>query len=214
MAAVLPSTGDDTNPCTRAAPCRSLERAASAGSPRLFVSLTTLSEMKSLAATPAGGVNLTPMPGVMRKLTIVQFSTNRAAPFTKSIPVAPKLLTPFMERFLSLTEAPAASILNTKGEEESPASAPAQSIVIDLLISTEPKSPLSTQLISPPALVLSCAVCSAAHGAARLQLLVARQRAAPPPGKRNRPSRSANCRRRGCPEPRARKSRAGLIVAG
>ena len=86
-----------------------------------------------------------------------------------STPVAPKALRPFIDRLRNRTRAPGASILNTNGVLESPANAAAQSMVIDLLMSTEPKSLLSTQLISPPALVLLKAVCNDEQGWARLQ---------------------------------------------
>src|SRR5262245_27368948 len=43
-------------------------------------------------------------------------------------------------------------------------------MVSDLVMSTEPKLSLSTQLISPPAKRLSCAACIDRHGVARVQL--------------------------------------------
>src|SRR5687768_18507102 len=54
-------------------------------------------------------------------------------------------------------------------EWSTPASTSSHAMVIDLVIVTAPKAPLSTQLISPPAAVLEMAPAKVLHGAVRLQ---------------------------------------------
>src|ERR1043166_645456 len=102
---------------------------------------------------------------------IRQFSTRRAAPRLKVMPIPPDpapsidrprrvATTPFV-----LTRTPVAPL-----GAKIPAVVPVQSIVIDLLMLRFPKSPASTQLISPPASVTPIANAKVRHGAARVHV--------------------------------------------
>src|SRR5437660_382 len=93
---------------------------------------------------------------------MTQFSTNSAAPLIKSMPTPrPK---PLNDRLRIVTTMPAP--LTVKFWLV--AAVPAQSIVIDLVKVTPPKTPESRQLISPSEVVASWAAIKVRHGAAKV----------------------------------------------
>src|SRR3954469_22445368 len=97
----------------------------------------------------ADGVNLIPSPGAVFQFWMTQFSTNSAAPLTNSMPMEPPNK-PMIDRLRILTTMPAPLPTNKKADP----ARPAQSIVIDLLMTAPPNTleegPESRQLISPP----------------------------------------------------------------
>src|SRR3954462_13148772 len=104
------------------------------------------------------------------KFWIVQFSTCTWPAANTRTPFEPFPL-PSSDRFLRITMSVAAAFTMMSlavGDASTPASAPAPSIVIDLVIVTLPYPPPSTTSMYPPAAVLLMAPANVLHGAVRL----------------------------------------------
>src|SRR5712692_1752511 len=100
---------------------------------------------------------------------MVQFSTCRCFPARNLIPLIP-LHAPLMDmpRIITLSVAPALTMMPLTLAASMPASVPSPSIVMDLVIVTAPKPPGSKTEISPQAAVFEIAPAKVLHGAVRL----------------------------------------------
>src|SRR5436309_2275837 len=98
-----------------------------------------------------------------------QLSTIRALPARKRMPLSP-VPKPLMSRprSVTLSDAPAFTMMPLVPAASTPAVTPSQAIVIAFVIVTAPKPPGSRQLISPLAAVFEIAPANVLHGAVRL----------------------------------------------
>src|SRR5687768_4225502 len=116
---------------------------------------------------PAASID-TPAPVIAPKPKIRTLARCSVPPLSRWTPILP-VPAPLIARLRNVTTALAPLITTplTCGLRTDPG-VPAQSIVIELLIMTDPKPPGSRQLISPPTAVFEIAPAKVLHGAVRL----------------------------------------------
>src|SRR5690349_9260123 len=106
-----------------------------------------------------------------------QFSTLSCAPIRNRMPLTlvPRPLID-MPRRITLSPAPALTLIPLSPATKTDPKVPEQSIVIALVMVRAPNPPRSKQLISPPAAVLEMAPAKVLHGAERLHGLASSPR--------------------------------------